>query len=152
MSADILIVDDEADIRDLVAGILDDEGHRTRTAGSSDDALAAIVLARGYPPSSGNDYLRAQLRLRARRTKHIAKADRGVGPLLPPCSRVRSRAHRRNRECRMTNAMSQSITASALYISGIKRISRTQSNARMPNRWVVSQLGRYWSNEMTLTS
>ena len=29
MSTDILIVDDEADIRDLVAGILDDEGHRT---------------------------------------------------------------------------------------------------------------------------
>ena len=39
MSADILIVDDEADIRDLVAGILDDEGHRTRTAGNSDEAL-----------------------------------------------------------------------------------------------------------------
>ena len=29
MSADILIVDDEADIRELVAGILDDEGHRS---------------------------------------------------------------------------------------------------------------------------
>ncbi len=28
MAADILIVDDEADIRDLVAGILEDEGHR----------------------------------------------------------------------------------------------------------------------------
>ncbi|GJE61478.1 nitrogen assimilation response regulator NtrX [Methylobacterium trifolii] len=42
MSADILIVDDEADIRDLVAGILDDEGHRCRTAGGSDEALASI--------------------------------------------------------------------------------------------------------------
>ncbi|WP_336489216.1 sigma-54-dependent transcriptional regulator [Methylobacterium nigriterrae] len=48
MSADILIVDDEADIRDLVAGILDDEGHRTRTAGSSDDALAAIEARRPH--------------------------------------------------------------------------------------------------------
>ncbi|WP_430912698.1 sigma-54-dependent transcriptional regulator [Methylobacterium sp. sgz302541] len=48
MSADILIVDDEADIRDLVAGILDDEGHRTRTAGSSDDALAAIESRRPH--------------------------------------------------------------------------------------------------------
>jgi two-component system, NtrC family, nitrogen regulation response regulator NtrX len=46
MSADILIVDDEADIRELVAGILDDEGHRTRTAGNSDDALAAIAARR----------------------------------------------------------------------------------------------------------
>src|ERR1039458_4938448 len=43
MSADILIVDDEADIRDLVAGILQDEGYDARTARNSDDALAAIV-------------------------------------------------------------------------------------------------------------
>jgi len=42
MATDILIVDDEADIRDLVAGILDDEGYSTRTAGNSDEALAAI--------------------------------------------------------------------------------------------------------------
>jgi two-component system, NtrC family, nitrogen regulation response regulator NtrX len=46
MSADILIVDDEVDIRDLVAGILEDEGHRTRTAGSSDEALAAVEARR----------------------------------------------------------------------------------------------------------
>ena len=43
MAADILIVDDEADIRDLVAGILQDEGYDARTARNSDDALAAIV-------------------------------------------------------------------------------------------------------------
>lgn len=42
MASDILIVDDEADIRDLIAGILDDEGYGTRTAGDSDSALAAI--------------------------------------------------------------------------------------------------------------
>lgn len=42
MKADILIVDDEADIRDIVSGILDDEGHETRTAFDSDSALAAI--------------------------------------------------------------------------------------------------------------
>lgn len=42
MAYDILIVDDEADIRDLIAGILDDEGFKTRTAGDSDSALAAI--------------------------------------------------------------------------------------------------------------
>jgi two-component system nitrogen regulation response regulator NtrX len=46
MSADILIVDDEADIRELVSGILDDEGFRTRTAGTSDEALAAIEARR----------------------------------------------------------------------------------------------------------
>ncbi|MCP1200756.1 sigma-54 dependent transcriptional regulator [Notoacmeibacter sp. MSK16QG-6] len=42
MQADILVVDDEQDIRGLVAGILDDEGHETRQAHDSDSALAAI--------------------------------------------------------------------------------------------------------------
>jgi len=46
MPSDILIVDDEADIRELVAGILQDEGHGARTARDSDDALAAIVARR----------------------------------------------------------------------------------------------------------
>lgn len=43
MASDILVVDDEVDIRDLVAGILEDEGHETRTAHDSDSALAAIA-------------------------------------------------------------------------------------------------------------
>ncbi|CEG08095.1 Nitrogen assimilation regulatory protein [Afipia felis] len=46
MANDILIVDDEADIRDLVAGILDDEGYKTRTARDSDTALAEISARR----------------------------------------------------------------------------------------------------------
>src|SRR6516165_1635010 len=46
MTTDILIVDDEADIRELVAGILQDEGHGTRTAGDSDDALSAVAERR----------------------------------------------------------------------------------------------------------
>jgi len=40
--ADILVVDDEADIRELVSGLLEDEGHAVRTAANSDEALAAI--------------------------------------------------------------------------------------------------------------
>jgi two-component system nitrogen regulation response regulator NtrX len=46
MASDILIVDDEADIRDLVAGILQDEGYETRTARDSDDALTSIKSRR----------------------------------------------------------------------------------------------------------
>ncbi|MEO3385871.1 sigma-54 dependent transcriptional regulator [Mesorhizobium sp. CAU 1741] len=42
MASDILIVDDEEDIRELVAGILGDEGHETRTAHDADSALATI--------------------------------------------------------------------------------------------------------------
>lgn len=46
MASDILIVDDEADIRELVAGILSDEGHGTRTASDADSALAEIARRR----------------------------------------------------------------------------------------------------------
>jgi two-component system nitrogen regulation response regulator NtrX len=46
MASDILIVDDEADIRELVAGILEDEGYNTRTARDSDDAITSIRARR----------------------------------------------------------------------------------------------------------
>ena len=46
MAADILIIDDESDIRELVSGILQDEGYDTRTARDSDDALAAVSARR----------------------------------------------------------------------------------------------------------
>ncbi len=39
---DILIVDDERDIRELISDILKDEGFETRTVGNSDDCMAAI--------------------------------------------------------------------------------------------------------------
>jgi two-component system nitrogen regulation response regulator NtrX len=42
MAAEILVVDDEADIRELVGGILEDEGFAVKTAGNSTDALAAV--------------------------------------------------------------------------------------------------------------
>src|SRR5581483_3037263 len=46
MAADILVVDDESDIRQLVSGILQDEGYSTRTARDGDEALAAIATRR----------------------------------------------------------------------------------------------------------
>jgi len=49
MSRDILIVDDEKDIRLLVAGILEDEGYRPRVAADSDAALA--MLEASPPPA-----------------------------------------------------------------------------------------------------
>ncbi|MFN0023081.1 MAG: sigma-54-dependent transcriptional regulator [Parvularculaceae bacterium] len=42
MSIDILVVDDEADIRDLVSGILEDEGFNPRTAANSDGVYKAM--------------------------------------------------------------------------------------------------------------
>jgi two-component system nitrogen regulation response regulator NtrX len=42
IASEILIVDDEEDIRDLISGILNDEGYMTRVAGDSESALAAV--------------------------------------------------------------------------------------------------------------
>ena len=42
MALDVLVVDDEADIRELVAGVLEDEGYSVRTAADSSGALDAI--------------------------------------------------------------------------------------------------------------
>ncbi|MGH7088054.1 MAG: sigma-54-dependent transcriptional regulator, partial [Stellaceae bacterium] len=42
MAHEILVIDDEADIRMLMCGILRDEGYETREAGTSAEALAAV--------------------------------------------------------------------------------------------------------------
>ena len=46
IASEILVVDDEEDIRDLISGILRDEGYETRMAGDSDAAIAAMRLRR----------------------------------------------------------------------------------------------------------
>ena len=46
MARDILIVDDEADIRMLMSGVLHDEGYATREAGNSDSTLEALATRR----------------------------------------------------------------------------------------------------------
>ena len=46
MAHDILIVDDEADIRMLISGILEDDGHQTRAAADSTAAIEAINTRR----------------------------------------------------------------------------------------------------------
>lgn len=46
MTTEILIVDDESDIRMLIAGTLEDEGYQTRDAANSDAAIAAIQARR----------------------------------------------------------------------------------------------------------
>ena len=46
MALEVLVVDDEADIRELVAGVLEDEGYTVRSAANSTDALEAIEARR----------------------------------------------------------------------------------------------------------
>ena len=42
MALEVLVVDDEADIRELVSGVLEDEGYVVRTAADSNGALEAV--------------------------------------------------------------------------------------------------------------
>jgi two-component system nitrogen regulation response regulator NtrX len=46
MALDVLVVDDEQDIRELVAGVLEDEGYQARVAANSDACLAALAERR----------------------------------------------------------------------------------------------------------
>lgn len=46
MATDILVVDDEDDIRDLVTGLLEDEGYDTRAAATAHDALVEVQKRR----------------------------------------------------------------------------------------------------------
>jgi two-component system nitrogen regulation response regulator NtrX len=46
MALDVLVVDDEQDIRDLVSGVLEDEGYAPRMAANSDEALSALAERR----------------------------------------------------------------------------------------------------------
>ncbi len=48
IAPEILVVDDEIDIRDLMTGILSDEGYVTRGASDSDGALAAVEQRRPH--------------------------------------------------------------------------------------------------------
>jgi two-component system nitrogen regulation response regulator NtrX len=48
IGSEILVVDDEIDIRELIAGILSDEGYDTRVASDSDGTLSAIAQRRPH--------------------------------------------------------------------------------------------------------
>ena len=66
MAHDILIVDDEPDIRLLIDGILRDEGYETRGAGDADAAIAAFRVA----PAVAGDPRRLAAGLAPRRARH----------------------------------------------------------------------------------
>ncbi len=80
MALDILVVDDEHDIRELVAGVLEDEGYETPQAADSDAALEAIADA--TPLAGAARCLAAGLAARRPRTARRDQAARSVMPVL----------------------------------------------------------------------
>ena len=80
MAHDILIVDDEADIRMMIAGILEDEGYSTREASNSDTAFDAIQRRR--PSLVIQDIWMTGSRLDGLGVLEVIKRDHPLVPVL----------------------------------------------------------------------
>ena len=87
MALDILVVDDEQDIRELVAGVLSDEGYDCRTAGDSTSALRmvderrpSVVLLDVWLHGSPMDGLEVLDAIKALHTRHTSA---GACPAWP---------------------------------------------------------------------
>ena len=85
MALDILIVDDERDIRELVAGVLSDEGYECRTAGDSTSALTAVDERRPSLVDGRSRTVRltdaGRGLIDAAMTAHVANEERLLEPL-----------------------------------------------------------------------
>ena len=91
MALEVLVVDDEADIRELVSGVLEDEGFTVRSAADSTAALEAIeerrpslVLLDVWLQGSRLDGLQILQEVKRRCYRLHRKALRG-GAIAAPC-------------------------------------------------------------------
>ncbi len=103
MALDILVVDDERDIRDLVSGVLSDEGYECRVAGDSGTALRLAVAAQQQAEivEPGDDALQLHAldqKHRDRRLFTPQQVEEGI--LQPRLLVVRSTGSSRARRCR----------------------------------------------------
>ncbi len=137
MSIDILVVDDEADIRDLVSGILEDEGFNPRAAANSDgvfkalkERLPALVVLDVWLQNSAMDGI------------EILAGDQEGSPRLARCHHIRARhdrdrgrgdqegrlrLHRKTIQCRPAGSRRQSCARSDAFEARERRASRARS-------------------------
>ena len=87
MALDILIVDDEQDIRELVSGVLEDEGYACRTAGDSERGAAGACRAAAVAGAAR----RLAAGLEARRAR-IARGDQAPRPVAAGADDLRATA------------------------------------------------------------
>ncbi len=89
MAEDILIIDDEEDIRLLISGILEDEGYETRQAASAEDAVEQIGTRR--PSLVILDIWLEGSRLDGMELLHILRHEHPEVPVVRSADTVRSR-------------------------------------------------------------
>ena len=130
MALEILVVDDEADIRELVSGVLEDEGYAVRTAADSTAALEAIeerrpsmVLLDVWLQGSRLDGLQLLAGDQAPRSDHAGADD--LGP-----RQSRHRGRRDPAKGRSTSSRSRS-RPSGCSISSTARPRPSGCGARM---------------------
>ncbi len=131
MASDILVVDDEADIRELISGILEDEGHSTRLAKDSDETLQAIeerrpslVILDIWLQGSKLDGLELLDRIQQGASRTCPSSSSAATAISRPRSRPSSAAPTTISRSRSRPTGSCCITARALEASRLKRENR----------------------------
>jgi len=99
MTSDILIVEDETDIRTMISGILEDEGYQVREAATSEEALEAVktrkpslVVLDVWLKGSGMDGIEVLAALKARYTNIPVIIISGHGTVETAVSAIRKGA------------------------------------------------------------
>ena len=128
MAHEILVVDDEADIRLLISGILEDEGYHTREAADSDEALDAIltrlpalIILDIWLQGSRMDGIELLESVKQMQQENEQSDDNGMSgesnsPLLPTSSELkllRSSQHRVNTRTEAIESIRRATSASA---------------------------------------
>ena len=127
MALEVLVVDDEADIRELVSGVLEDEGYAVRTAADSTQTLEAVEERR---PSM----VLLDVWLQGRGSRSAAAAgDQAPRPHHPGADDLRPRQsrHRGGRRARRGDRLHRkAVRGGAADLSGRPRDRNRKAAAR----------------------
>ena len=147
MALEVLVVDDEADIRDLVSGVLEDEGYSVRTAADSTAALDAIddrrpsmVLLDVWLQGSRLDGLQLLQEIKRRDASLPVLVISGHGTSTPPSPRAR-RGYRLHRKAIRGRAV-WSTGDRATETDALRRENATCASSLARRRPAERRLGR----------
>src|SRR3954453_18299166 len=166
MALDILIVDDEQDIRELVSGVLQDEGYSCRAAANSSEALQALadrrpslVLLDVWLQNSKLDGLQLLEEIKRRDPSLPVLMISGHGNLDTAARATETdRLRRENASLRAQIGQETELTGSSVAINAVratlKRVAGTGSRVLITGpagvgKEVAARLLHEWSNRAT---